>query len=303
MQKLLRSALLFSGCVLLGMSAGAALSLLIVYLIGNIREINQLPKLIQQLSQLPDGWYVLISVLAISHLCSYLIPALIYWYSFEHATWKSFQTKALSAVSGLWAGLISVIVIQPFIDLLIDWNQHLKLPRALGAVEEWMYRKEQENILVTNQLVALDSVGQLIAALFVSAFIASIGEEVFFRGIIQRKLAEWTMNVHIAIWLAAILFSAAHFQFYGFFPRLLLGALFGYLYYWSGNLWVPISAHFINNGLIVITAYSQRQPAFGEIGLRLDTTTWPWIAFSIIGVISLLIYFYRVNQSVRSTMY
>ena len=55
------------------------------------------------------------------------------------------------------------------------------------------------------------------------------------------------------IWTAAILFSAFHLQFYGFFPRMLLGAYFGYLLYWSHSIWLPIFAHFINNAIAVIT--------------------------------------------------
>jgi membrane protease YdiL (CAAX protease family) len=76
-----------------------------------------------------------------------------------------------------------------------------------------------------------------------------------FRGLLQRLLKEWLGNIHFAIFMAAFLFSAMHMQFYGFFPRMLLGIMFGYLFYWSGSLWVPICAHFINNGSAVIFSY------------------------------------------------
>ena len=65
-------------------------------------------------------------------------------------------------------------------------------------------------------------------------------------------------NIHLSIWASAIIFSAIHFQFYGFIPRLLLGALFGYLYYWSGNLLIPMFAHFVNNAFGVIMIYLHR---------------------------------------------
>ena len=221
---------------------------------------------------------------------------MFYWYYFEKGRWTDFQINSLKVVSGLWIGLLSVIVILPFKEFIINWNQQLPLPRLLGALGEWMYRKEQESDLLTTQLVAFNSVYRLLIAVFVIGFIASIGEEVFFRGIIQRKIIDWTANAHLNIWLAAILFSAVHFQFYGFFPRLLLGVLFGYLYYWSGNLWVAILAHLINNSLIVITLFIQHQPAYVGRGLRVDTSTWPWKAFSIIGMIILLFRFYQVNR-------
>lgn len=292
----LRAALLFLGCALLGMSVGSALALLIAFWAGHIKEISSLPRFIQEVAQLPNGWYILIAVQAISHLGSNLLPALIYWYGFEKGRWTDFQSNSLKAVSGLWIGLLSVIVILPFNEVIIDWNQHLPLPTLLGAVGEWMDRKEQESILLTNQLIAFNSGHQLVIAVLVIGLIASIGEEVFFRGVIQRKFIEWTANAHLGIWLAAVLFSAVHFQFYGFFPRLLLGVLFGYLYYWSGNLWVAILAHLINNSLVVITLYSQQQPTWLAIRLRVDTTTWLWIAASLFGGIILLFRFYQVNR-------
>ncbi|GAB4034456.1 hypothetical protein GCM10028774_20730 [Spirosoma jeollabukense] len=285
------------------MSVGAAIALLTVYLVGNIKEIKELSTFIQQVSQLPNGWYLLLSVQAISHLFSYLVPALFYWYYFEHLQWDDFQKQPLKAVSSLWIVLASVISIIPFTDLIIDLNQRLELPQLLSDVEEWMRRKEQENELLTNQLVAFNSVDQFVIALFVIGFVASIGEEVFFRGVIQRKLIEWTRNAHAGIWLAAILFSAIHFQFYGFFPRLVLGGLFGYLYLWSRNLWVPVLAHFINNGFIVLTIYCQHQPAYLGLRLKLDTSSWFWIALSIVGSIIVLFNFYRVNRRTESKLY
>ncbi|MVM39246.1 CPBP family intramembrane metalloprotease [Spirosoma sp. HMF3257] len=292
----LRAALLFFGCLLLGMSLGAALAQLIAFLAGDIKPISSLPTFIQQVAQLPNGWYIFIAGQAISHLFTYLIPALFYWYRFEHNRWTDFQTKPLKAVAGLWVGLLSVIVILPFNELIINWNQHLELPRLLGNLGGWMHRKQQESTSLTNQLVAFNSVNQFLIAILVIGFIASIGEEVFFRAIIQRKLIEWTANVHAGIWVAALLFSAFHFQFYGFFPRVVLGVLFGYLYVWSGNIWVAILAHFINNSLIVITTYIQRQPAYLQLEVKVDTGTWFWVISSAIGVLILLFYFHQLNH-------
>ena len=85
--------------------------------------------------------------------------------------------------------------------------------------------------------------------------LTGIGEELTFRGIIQSLVTEKSNNHHIAIWVTAILFSAIHLQFFGFFPRMLLGAFFGYLLVWSGSIWLPIYAHFLNNSMAVVAAY------------------------------------------------
>ncbi|MFA5196683.1 MAG: CPBP family intramembrane glutamic endopeptidase, partial [Bacteroidales bacterium] len=87
------------------------------------------------------------------------------------------------------------------------------------------------------------------------AVLPAIGEEFFFRGVLQRLLGEWFKNVHVAVIVTAVIFSAFHLQFYGFLPRFLLGMFLGYIFYWSGSLWVPIIVHFINNGLAVVVAW------------------------------------------------
>ena len=59
--------------------------------------------------------------------------------------------------------------------------------------------------------------------------------------------------------MAAFLFSAMHMQFYGFVPRLLLGAMLGYLFVWSGSLWLSVLAHFVNNASAIIFTYLYQQ--------------------------------------------
>ena len=109
--------------------------------------------------------------------------------------------------------------------------------------------------VLTEFLTDFDSTGYFILAIFVIAVIPGIGEELLFRGFLQNILRRIFKNDHVAIWTAAIVFSAIHFQFYGFIPRVLLGALFGYLYVWTGNLLIPICAHFINNSVSLIALY------------------------------------------------
>lgn len=92
----------------------------------------------------------------------------------------------------------------------------------------------------------------LIVNLMVMAVCPAITEEFFFRGALQRLIGKWSHNPHLVIWSVAILFSAFHLQFYGFIPRMLLGAYFGYLLLWSRSIWVPVFAHFVNNATAVI---------------------------------------------------
>jgi membrane protease YdiL (CAAX protease family) len=144
-----------------------------------------------------------------------------------------------------------MIASQPIINLTAEMNKHLKLPEFLKSVEIWMQRLENNAEIITNAFLAGTNISTFLFNLFLIAIIPAIGEELMFRGIVQRILHDWTKNIHIAIWISAILFSAMHMQFYGFLPRMLMGALFGYIFYLSGSLWIPILAHFINNALAV----------------------------------------------------
>lgn len=242
------------------------------------------------------SWYELMLVQAINHLGTYLIPSLLYWHWIERRTWDQFNDRPVSAVVGIGLVVLIVIAFMPFDSIIIDWNQNLHLPETLSPLEQWIRDKEKGLEGITKYLTTFDTTGQLLVAILVIAVIPAIGEETLFRGILQRNLIIWTKNPHVGIWLAAALFSAIHVQFLGFFPRMLLGALFGYLYLWSGNLWVPILAHFVNNGFTVFMVYLHQKKL---VSVDIESTeSIPLAGVLISGVITLglLIYFQKRNQ-------
>jgi len=177
------------------------------------------------------------------------------------------QEGAMSPV--LLVLVVAILVsFMPIMHWVIELNSQLHLPESWAAIEEWMHQKETEMERLTQLFLKDTQLSSLFLNLLVMAVVPAIGEELFFRGVIQKVAVDWFRNPHIAIWVVAILFSAIHLQFYGFFPRMLLGLLFGYLYFWSNQIWLPIFAHFVNNATVVIVAfYLQRQ------GLSLDDAT------------------------------
>lgn len=152
--------------------------------------------------------------------------------------------------------LIPFIVISflPTIAPIIQWNADLNLPEALSGIESQLQKLEQSFAKATEFLTKFNSPGMFILALVVVAILPAFGEELVFRGILQPRLINLT-NPHAGIWITAFLFAAMHLQFYGLVPRMLLGAMFGYLYLWSGNLIVPMLAHFINNAFSLLMIY------------------------------------------------
>ena len=244
----------------------------------------------------PNSWYELMILQAVNHLGTFFLPALAYWYFIERRGWSQFNARPTSMVAGL--GLVALIVIafMPFDGLVIEWNQNLHLPETLAPIEQWIRDKEKNLEGLTKYLTTFNTTGQLLVALLVIAIIPGIGEEVLFRGILQRNFSYWMGNAHVGIWLAAALFSAIHVQFLGFFPRMLLGALFGYLYLWSGNLWVPILAHFVNNGFTVLMVYLYQQKV---VSMNIESAESVPVLGAVIALgitTSLLYYFRQINQ-------
>lgn len=190
-----------------------------------------------------------------------------------------------------------VIIFMAVNSVFIEWNAGFQFPEFARDFERWAREREDEATKLTEFLTQFTSTSELFIALVVIAVLPAIGEEVVFRGLIQNELLRATKNIHISIWAAAIMFSAIHMQFFGFVPRLLLGALFGYLYYWSGNITLAILAHFINNGVSVVAMYFYQK---GALELDLETPEAAPIhvvMFSALFTAGLLYYFYKYFEN------
>jgi len=191
----------------------------------------------------------------ISAIGAFIVPALLLAYVFDKDP-KSYLSLAGNVnISSVMLSSIALLVALPFINFLGELNAHLSLPSFLAGVENWMRDAEANAAKLTKSFLTMNSVSDLYVNLFVIALVPALGEELLFRGIVQRLFTDWSKSKHLAIWISAILFSAMHMQFYGFLPRMLLGALFGYLLVWSGSLWLPIIGHFVNNAAAVVATY------------------------------------------------
>lgn len=221
----------------------------------------------------------------------FVIPPIVVAYLWSEKPFSFLKIeKKIKWMSAIFIVIMMIIAI-PLINLLGDFNQQLVLPKALAGLEDMMKTSELETAKVTEQLLNVHSIIGLLFNIFLIAMLPALGEELFFRGVLQRIFQDWKGAV-VSIWITAFIFSAIHFQFYGFLPRLLLGAFFGYLLVWSGNLWLPILAHFINNLMAVVFYYLKFN---GYHVLDIDTigtgnTQWlGWISgiLVIIGILTL----------------
>ncbi|GMQ26055.1 hypothetical protein Aoki45_27370 [Algoriphagus sp. oki45] len=189
-----------------------------------------------------------------------------------------------------------------FNGLLVYWNAQLTLPESMSGLETWMKEMETQLMELTKYLTDFQTIPELLAGVLVIGVLAGVGEEVFFRGLIQPKMQGYFKSAHWGIWITAIIFSAIHVQFYGFVPRVFLGALFGYLYHYSGSLWYPILAHIFNNGLTVLIVYFSNQGAF-EFDLEsTDTVSYPAALFGLLVLILGFLYFRKVNLKTNAEL-
>lgn len=184
----------------------------------------------------------------ISQIITFLLPVGIYLIIFGAP--NAFRANMSPSFLIALLGVVWIISSGGLIDLSARLNQ-MMIPEG-SWLESVMKPTEERAGVLTNLILNYSGVGSLISTIFCIAIIPAVCEEIAFRGVLQPLLIGATRNIHIGIWLSAAIFSFFHFQFYGFLPRLLLGAMLGYLFVWSGGLWVSILAHFANNLLAVI---------------------------------------------------
>ena len=207
-----------------------------------------------------------------------------------------FRHRQLEWAPALITGLV-VIIFMGVNSVFIEWNASVNFPEFAKGFESWARKREDFAAELTEFLTKFDTFYEVIIAIFIIAVLPAFGEEIVFRGIIQNQLLKATSNIHVSIWIAAFLFSAIHFQFFGFVPRLFLGALFGYLYCWSGNLWLAILAHFVNNGFSLLAMYFYQQ---GRLDVDLEKAeSVPPSVVIISGLLTagLLYYFYKYFEN------
>ena len=182
--------------------------------------------------------------------------------------------------------VLSMIVAMPFMDFIIQWNQAIHFPDFLQPVEQWMRIKEEQANLLTEKMLEASSWKGWLFNFFIVAISAAFSEELFFRGTLQQYFS-MRCRVGVAIILSAFIFSAIHFQFFGFIPRFLLGAYFGYLLYWSQSLWLPILAHFTNNAIALLQIF-----LFGSEDTPLLPASVPPYVSYLAGVASLILFIF-----------
>jgi len=221
------------------------------------------------------------------------------------AVWLHLDTKPHAATGAL--AMLVMIVAVPTIGLLSYLNQQLSLPECMAGLEQWMIEMESRSTALMESFLQVSTLGGLLCNLVLMALLAGLGEELTFRATMQNLIQEGhlrsasTAAPHVAIWVTAIIFSLIHLQFYGFVPRMLMGAMFGYVLYWTGSLWIPIIMHATNNAVVVVVYYVSSK--YGMDSSVIDTigsgpTLWLGLLSMVLtGVLIWLLRDYSLRRS------
>jgi uncharacterized protein len=202
--------------------------------------------------------------LAVQGISLFGIPALSIAFACKH-DFEALRFSSIGSAGAAAASAMAIVAASPFIGLLGELNR-VAADIVFGPAS-WFAQSEYSAMQITKGVLHTSSYAKLAANMLCMALVPAVFEEMFFRGALQGLIAKRLRNHHLAIWAAAFIFSAMHFQFYGFVPRLIMGAFMGYLYVWYGNLWMPIIAHFANNAaaiLVYFLVYNGHLPAWAE---------------------------------------
>ena len=203
--------------------------------------------------------------LALVQLLSFGLPPVVVGLIYHNQELRSFFRADVSWRKWL-LGLVGVVVLLlllPLNDWLSVWNEEVHFPESLSGMEESLRRAGQKSQDFTMLLM---SRAPLPLSLLCMALVPAVCEELFFRAGVQNLLQQWfsrpkgdgtgsTVGVHVAVWVTAAVFSLFHGEVFAFLPRLLMGALLGYLYVGGGSLVVNMTVHFVNNAIVVVFSW------------------------------------------------
>lgn len=230
-------------------------------------------------------------LLFFQHLGLFVVPAIVFAH-LSSRVWKKYLGFRYLMPRMALASVLVMIASLPLINVLAWINEGLVLPESLSALEQALSGMEETAKELTMAIAGTGSVSSLVLNIVVVALLPAFGEEMIFRGLIIPILRKWTGNVHVAVWLSALLFSAMHLQFYGFLPRFVLGALLGYLFVWTKSIWAPILAHFANNALALVLLFLVARGTISEEvdAFHPELSDWLLVAISAIAVSGLIFY-------------
>lgn len=269
---------LLAALLIIGLIVSVIVAVAITFLNGHVSELN-----ILRISQIS------------SQLFTFVLPPLLYACLVKEKPMKSLSF-CKTPLPYFIIGFVMMYAITPLNNIFGVWNAGLELPESMAALEEMMKNLQESATQLTEKMLNVSNISGLIINLFMIAGLAAFGEELLFRSLLQPFLIKICKNAHLGIFLASAIFSFIHFEFYGFLPRLVLGLLLGYMFFYSRSIWVPMLMHFANNATAVVIYYLNNK---GITNIDVDGPTETNIVYVLLSIVAMTVLFWlaiRINK-------
>ena len=185
-----------------------------------------------------------------------------------------------------------LILTFPLSGALGELNKYIPISAYWAAkFKAWELARQAEEAALIN----INSFSRYILSLFVIAFCPALFEEMFFRGAMQNLFTRWFRGPWAAIILTAIIFSIIHLSFYGFLVRFALGVILGFIFYYSGSLWLSILFHFLFNGIQVTALYIMTMNGVKNKNIEESFPLWGGLI-----ALLLLLYLFKMFKQISS---
>lgn len=254
------------------------------------------------------------SINGLFNIVSFLFFPFLYLFYYEKRDMSTFSSQKADLkaqwfliIIGLFALLAcypALIKIKELTELVFTSEAYLSAEKtALGGYFDGFYSRfktsETYQEEVINTMISVTNPLEIGLLFLVVAVIPAISEEFFFRGVLQNITMKIGANPHVAIWLVGILFSTMHFSLTDFIPRVLMGALLGYVYYYSKNFWVPVAIHFLNNALTIINL---RAVKAGDLALDIEKESQFTLVHLILSLAFCLLIMWQFKSRSQKTL-
>jgi len=216
---------------------------------------------------------------------SFILPAVFFGYfSSPKALQYVGLRKTISAILLLLC-VVLLIFIQPF----VGWIGNLNSKVNFGSMQKTLQEAEAVYTRALEVFLQMKTPADLLVNLLIMALLPAIGEELFFRGALQKVLLRLCNIPWLAIFVSSGIFALMHGTFFKIIPIFALGLMLGTVYHFTRNLWYTITIHFLNNALAVLAVYfSNRSVAIHKFANDNYTVPFYIAIFSLLAVMGIM---------------
>lgn len=225
------------------------------------------------------------SIVGLNHFLTFIAAPLVFVFVFYKNKITSYlQLDHFPPPLLLWFPL-ALFFLYPLMGFLTFYISQLELPAFMAEMDV-------DAMETLNSLLKMDTIGDLLINLFLIAILPGVGEELLFRGIIQKEITNRWQNPHLAIWVTAFIFGVFHFQIVGLLPKMMIGLVLGYAYYYSGSLILPMIMHALNNGFATLGYYFAGNQIEEQDALVENVPILP-VIISVLGFLMIMTYIHK----------